>query len=406
VFELASSRREREAAVDPAALGSIALRWQMLVARDRRVIGVRLTMSPDDGHCATLPLGALLDGVLAGLVGGEAAAFPQGLVLLAPSGIDFDAAMGGWSAPGNVLLEVPSSILDDEARMRTLFEIRRRGVRQALRLQEPAPARERLAFFPYIVGPGDFRGGGSALLHLDGDSPPQPDAAFAAGAHAVIGWPLRSTAAHAEPLSPAQRAVFELIRLIQANADIRALERVFQAEPLLAYLLLTLANSSAFRRGPPSASLRDAVSRLGYQRLIKWLVLLLAISTKNARSAPLIFAATARGFLLENLCAELGRPQGECDQAFIVGAFSLLDAITGQALPELLHDLPMPAPVTDALLRGEGPFAAHLEHARAMESGDPAARGLAAKALGVGTAQTNAALLSALAAADAMRALV
>jgi len=122
--------------------------------------------------------------------------------------------------------------------------------------------------------------------------------------------------------------VFELIRLVQADAEVRALERVFKGEPLLAYLLLTLANSAAFRRPTPVSSLGHAISLLGYQRLIKWLVLLLAIAGKNQGTAPLIHVAVVRGQLLENLCAAAGRPRLQRDEGFIVGTFSLLDAIT------------------------------------------------------------------------------
>jgi len=151
-------------------------------------------------------------------------------------------------------------------------------------------------------------------------------------------------------LSPAQAAVFELIRLVQSDADVRDLERVFKAEPLLAYLLLTLANSAAYRRPTPVASLGHAISLLGYQRLIKWLVLLLAIAGKDKSTTPLVYVAVARGYLIENLCAAAGRTRAERDEGFVVGAFSLLDAITGQSLNELLQDIRLPEAVVDALL--------------------------------------------------------
>jgi c-di-GMP-related signal transduction protein len=178
---------------------------------------------------------------------------------------------------------------------------------------------------------------------------------------------------------------------------------VFKGEPLLAYLLLTLANSAAFRRPTPVSSLGHAISLLGYQRLIKWLVLLLAIAGKHQGTAPLVYVAVVRGHLLENLAAAASRPRSERDDGFIVGTFSLLDAITGQSLTDLLQDIHLAKPITDALLASSGPYAPLLQIARAFESSDPAALTLARGELNVEPADANHALLQALAMADSLQ---
>ncbi len=396
-----------DAGPEPIALDALALRWQVLVGRDRRPCGVRLEMR-ERGDGVRRPRSALLDGVVRGFAADDAIPFPHGLVLLAPLDGAVDGAMAHWSAPRNVLLEIPAADLVEDARVRILFDSRQKGVRQALRVHDALPSRERLQFFQYLVGPAALaRQAGIPVYVQDAGSLAQVDAALAAGAHGIVGWPLGdSLHGQQRDLSPSQRAIFELVRLIQADAELRALEKVFEAEPLLAYMLLTLANSVAFRRGAPTASLRHAVLSIGYQRLIKWLVLILAISSKEGRIAPLIFTTLVRGYCMENLCLAAGRPGAEADEAFIVGAFSLLDVITGQTLPSLLVEAGLPGTVVDGLLTRDGPFAPYLELVLALETDDAARQDAAGCAVPVDLDGINRSLLRAIAAADAMLALI
>jgi EAL and modified HD-GYP domain-containing signal transduction protein len=406
---------DEELATESVALDALALRWQLIAGRDRKPIGVRLELrrheDPDGGDAARVPpppLSALLDAVVRGFVADDTTPFPQGLVLLAPIDAPIDGAMAHWSAPRNVLLEIPATDLQDETRVRILFESRGQGVRQALRLAGAAATPERLRFFQYVVGPASAaRWSAIPVLAVDAETLEQADAALAAGVHAVVGWPPGvPVAGQGRDLSPSQRAILELVRLIQADAEIRALEKVFEVEPMLAYLLLTLANSVAFRRGSPTASLRQAVLSIGYQRLVKWLVLLLAIASKDSRIAPLIFTTIVRGYCMEHLAHACGRSRTDADEAFIVGAFSLLDRITGRSMGALLAEVGLPQAVVDALVLRQGPYVPFLDMALSLESGDAQAHGAACASLSVGADAINRALLRALAAADAMLALI
>ena len=396
-----------DAMPDPVTLDSLVLRWQVLVGRDRRPKGVRLELRRRT-EASPLPLSTLLDGVVRGFVEDGSTPFPHGLVLLAPVQGAIDAAMSLWTAPRNVLLEIPAQDLQDEARARILFESRRQGVRQALRVQDAMPARERVQFFHYLVGPSSaVKRASIPVLALDSDTATRAEAALAAGAHALVGWPLSVPIENSpHEFSPSQRAIFELVRLIRADADVRALERVFEAEPLLAYMLLTLANSVAFRRGTPTASLRQAVASIGYQRLMKWLILMLAISTKDRRIAPLIYTTLVRGYCMENLCLAAGRPQNEADECFIVGAFSLLDKITGQPLDALLGEVGLPQVVVDGLLAAAGPYAPYRAVVLSLEADDAQAHRQACLTLPVDADAVNRSLLRAIAAADAMLSLM
>ncbi|MFZ5540581.1 MAG: EAL and HDOD domain-containing protein [Pseudomonadota bacterium] len=406
MFELPPQRRDNPG--EPTHLDAVTPTWSAIVARDARPIGFRLALRRAQG-AEPPPLAALLADVLAGLAVDGSTSFPHGLVLVAPLDVGIDASLASLRPPRNVLLEVAQADLADAERMRLLFDVQRHGVRLALRVEDRAAlARDKLPLFQYVVADASTHGPlpkDVALLALAAATRAQADAALKAGAHAVVGWPLADApVGPAGALQPTHKAVLELIRLVQGDADVAELERAFRAEPVLAYLLLTLANSPAFIRATPVASLGQAITLLGYKRLVKWLVLLMVIASKESKALPQVYTAVARGFCMENLAAAAGAKHGVRDDCFVVGAFSLLDKITGQPMARLFDELPLPPAVRAALRERAGPYAPYLELALALEDGG--AVGEHAAALDLSLAQINAALLQALAATDALQTIV
>jgi EAL and modified HD-GYP domain-containing signal transduction protein len=382
-------------------LDAIELGWLPIVSREQRPIGVHLTFAPHPAAAAA-PLAELLGGLLDGFVGDGEAAPPRGLLVLAPRGVPLDASLAHWTPPRNVMLEVPSTTVADEQQVRAAAELQRQGVRLVLNANPPLEAGRLPLSFQYIVSPAWLSvkaTAGSGVLVSGARTRGQVLAAFDDGAHAIIGWPLEEAAPEASgTLQPVQKAVLELIRLLQAEADAAALERGFAADPVLSYLLLTLANSPAFRRGRPIGSVTQAISLLGYKRLLKWLVLLLVIASKRSRALPQIFAAVTRGFFIENM-AEASGDSALRDDGFVTGAFSLLSRITGIDAESLFEDVALPDTVLRAITRGEGPAGSMLKLARTLESdvSRPAQRH---------PGDANRALLQALASADALQSLV
>jgi EAL and modified HD-GYP domain-containing signal transduction protein len=95
-----------------------------------------------------------------------------------------------------------------------------------------------------------------------------------------------------------------------------------------------------------------------------------------------------------------GSADGEMrSEMFICGVFSLLDRMLGQPFGELFQSVPVPGRVHQALVDGSGPFLPYLSLTRALESGSRSDICEAADACFIGAAETNAALLRALAAA-------
>ena len=142
---------------------------------------------------------------------------------------------------------------------------------------------------------------------------------------------------------------------------------------------------------------------LGYEKLNKWLSLLLVTSSKDAAAPALMQAAIARGRFME-LTAKDYVDKNELDNLFITGAFSLLDILLGVLMETALADMHLPDTINDALVSGSGPYAPFLALARAGEQNDYDRFSAQAAELQLDAATINHAQLEALFFADSLQA--
>jgi len=198
------------------------------------------------------------------------------------------------------------------------------------------------------------------------------EAAFARGAEAVLGWPIddavTTTAARSGKAvaAPGMQAIVELIHQVDKEQPIEKLEGTLKRDPALAFKLLRYINSPAFGLRVEISSFRHAIMMLGYQRLKRWLALLLATASKDVNLKPVMFAAVRRGLLMEELVRGSGDEEMR-NEMFICGVFSLLDRMFQQPFSELLDTIPVPERVRQALTENAGPFQPYIELVRAIE---------------------------------------
>jgi EAL and modified HD-GYP domain-containing signal transduction protein len=227
------------------------------------------------------------------------------------------------------------------------------------------------------------------------------DAAFQRGAVAVLGWPLDDAAPRPSGRASVPsdvNAVMALINGVEQERPVAELEAVLKRDPTLAFRLMRYLNSPAFGLTVEINSFGHALMLLGYQRLKRWLALLLVSSAKGTNAKPVMHATVRRGMLME----ELAREQGDAEmrgELFICGVFSLLDQLLQQPFAELLPSMPVPERVQQAL-RGEGgPYLPYLELVKAIEQEAVFDIRERAEALMLGMATVNRAVLMALRAA-------
>ncbi len=211
-------------------------------------------------------------------------------------------------------------------------------------------------------------------------------------------WFAKPAVVQAKTIRPSQATIIQLINMVRKNADAGEIEELLKKDPTLSFNLLRFINSAGFGLSVEITSFRHAVMIMGMNKLFRWAALLM--TTSNDGSPPALgTTAVVRGRLMELLAAEL-MTQDDSDNAFVVGVFSLLDAMLGVSMEKSLDAVALPQPVLDALLRRTGVFAPFLDLTEACESGDDEAFAKAASTLQLTNHQVNWAHLNALAWAD------
>lgn len=408
-------------------LGHVTLGYSPVTNRERAVVGTRLTVFPEraDSSPDAVALLAALDEVwpteaateqplrLAprpldpATVAQRAGPRPQVVLNVAGEGL-LRAMMD--AAPGpQLMIEVPAFMVGEAANKPLLERVHAAGSVLIIkgRPLAPLPA-ELLALFSHsIVEAGDDRRTGPApagvtrsitTVQAGCRTSADFDAAFQRGAVAVLGWPLDDAAP--KPSGRASvpsdvNAVMALINGVERERPVSELEVVLKRDPTLAFRLMRYLNSPAFGLSVEINSFSHALMMVGYQRLKRWLALLLASSAKGSNAKPVMHAAVRRGLLME----ELARDQADAEmrgEMFICGVFSLLDQLLQQPFDELLPNVPVPERVQQALRGDGGPYTPYLELVKAIEQEAVFDIRERAESLMLGTATVNRAVLMAL----------
>ncbi len=174
-------------------------------------------------------------------------------------------------------------------------------------------------------------------------------------------------------LTPSQLAVMELMKLVTSDAENIEIERAVKHDVTLALNLLRLVNAPAVGMRQRIDSVSQALIVLGRRQLQRWLqIMLYADPAQRGHSAsPLLMLATTRGRLLELLAKRLRPSQRNvADIAFTVGIMSLMDALFGIPMAEIVSQIPVSAEVAAALTHRAGFFGELLRLAESIEQMD------------------------------------
>jgi EAL and modified HD-GYP domain-containing signal transduction protein len=203
-------------------------------------------------------------------------------------------------------------------------------------------------------------------LALRVDSPERFEQCKAAGFAWMAGdYPLHFASLNfSRGHGPAYALLLRLLGLVVRDAETRDIEAVLKQDPQLSFQLLRLVNSAAFAHATRIATFNQAITMLGRRQLQRWLQLLL-YAHPSGEASPLLPRAAYRARFVESLCRLSGGDAAEQDRAFMTGMFSLLDAVFGRPLAELLQPLDLANDVIAALLQGEGRLGTLLNIVRA-----------------------------------------
>ena len=181
----------------------------------------------------------------------------------------------------------------------------------------------------------------------------------------------RPTLISGKKLSHSAITVMKLLDLILKDADTAELERTFKHDPGLTLNLLHLTNSCASGLPVRIASVRHAITILGRNQLQRWLQLLIYADPQEGEVSPLLQLAATRGRFLELLTQSLQpRNRDLPDRAFMVGILSLLPAVIGLPMADIVSPLGLPPEVKQALLEYKSDLGRLLFLAETLEQTD------------------------------------
>ena len=195
----------------------------------------------------------------------------------------------------------------------------------------------------------------------------------------------RPTVIHGKHLQTSEISLLKLLGLLSQDADSSEIEKIFKQEPVLTVNLLRLTNSAGSGMATRITSLRHAITLLGRRQLLRWLQLLLYSASGATQTVnPLLQLAATRGRLMELLVdktAEAERGGRDLiDQAYMVGILSLMPALIGNSMPEILAQLPVVRPVHNALADRTGILGDLLSLVELLEESSDNAQDQGAKA--------------------------
>jgi EAL and modified HD-GYP domain-containing signal transduction protein len=155
-------------------------------------------------------------------------------------------------------------------------------------------------------------------------------------------------------LTSHQMSRFNLLRLIEAeDPDVDALAEAISADVSVSFRLLSYLNSAAFGFPQKIQSIRQAIMILGSVKIRNWLraVLLADMSQHGDLPRELAELSLQRARFLEQVATRYDFWDFNPGSLFLLGLFSLLDAILGMPMAKVTEHLPLEEKLKSALRR-------------------------------------------------------
>ncbi len=136
------------------------------------------------------------------------------------------------------------------------------------------------------------------------------------------------------------------------DLDFHQLEGLVKREISISYKLLRYINSAFFGLRSEISSILQAMVLLGEKEIKKWISLVVLATMGEDKPEELVLQAVIRARFCETLAPRVGLAhRGE--DLFLMGMFSLLDAILDKPLSGILSEIPIAKDVKEALLGEE-----------------------------------------------------
>lgn len=172
-------------------------------------------------------------------------------------------------------------------------------------------------------------------------------------------------------LSATSTAKLKLVNeLSSEHFDPSALSKILSRDPALSYRLLNFINSANFAFRNSITSIKQAIMLLGHLPLKHWLMAAMLSDTGlDARQTELYAMSVQRGRFLELLAEKSPRLSPRKESMMLLGLFSMLDALLGQPMEDIVGAMALDNEVKAALCGLNVPDRKWLLLAEAVQHG-------------------------------------
>ncbi len=171
-------------------------------------------------------------------------------------------------------------------------------------------------------------------------------------------------------ISPQQFACMQLIaEASRPGFDVDRITDIISRDIALSYRLLRVINSAAFGLLTKISSVRHAILLLGPGEIRRWISTLALMAFADKKPDALVTTPVLRGRFAELLASAAGLGE-KSSELFLVGLFSMIDALLDRRMEDVLAHLPLSRDIADALLGKPGALYDILQLVRFYEKGD------------------------------------
>ena len=157
-----------------------------------------------------------------------------------------------------------------------------------------------------------------------------------------------------------------LSELQNPNINDSKLQALVAKDVTLTYRVLRYINSSKFHLARSVESIQQAISLLGLKPITKWITILV-IARIEDKPEELLSLALIRAKMCESLAQH---SKLNSDAGFLIGLFSILDALFDKDMPLITKELPLKEDIKSALEQKNGPLGDILGITIAYEQAD------------------------------------
>ncbi|MFT5276811.1 MAG: EAL and modified HD-GYP domain-containing signal transduction protein [Glaciecola sp.] len=152
-------------------------------------------------------------------------------------------------------------------------------------------------------------------------------------------------------LNASLHSVTELVGLSNSpNFDTKEVTKVIEKDVGLAYKLMRFINNPLINKRQKIESLQHAINYMGHIEIKKFIALLALANMRGEKPTELIIQSLVRARFCSLISIELELPENP-PTSFLLGLFSMLDALLDQPMESLVNKLPVGEELSDALCK-------------------------------------------------------